>query len=432
MEEHNEITTGRRGFLKTAGAAAFGANLILPQSVFGRNNSDTLRIGLVGCGGRGSGAANQALSADDNVVLTYMADIFPDKMEKSLTNLKDLHGDKVQVPESNQFFGFDAYQKLIDADVDVVLLATPPCFRPDHLLYAVNKKKHVFTEKPMAVDMPGLQKVYEAARIAKTNNTSLMSGFCWRYHYPKRASFGKVLEGAIGDVTSIYNTYNTGYLWEYPRKDGWTDMEYQLRNWVYYNWLAGDHIMEQAIHSLDMMVWAKGNEMPIKAVGTGGRQRRIEDRYGNIFDHFAIVYEWEDGTKGYHFSRQQKDTKRSYAVEVAGTDGRLTVDCIRRKHFITGRNEWKYKGKSNDMYQTEHDELFAAIRANKPVNDGEWMANSTLLALWGRMVAYTGEEISLKDAKASTEKLGPSIDQYDWDLKWDSKPVAMPGITEFQ
>lgn len=307
--EKKQSSTTRRDFIKTTGAAAIGGamlNLTFPQSVLGKNKADTLKVGLIGCGGRGSGAANQALNADENVVLTYAADIFPDRMEKSLKNLTDIHGDRVQIPESNQFIGFDAYQRLIDSDVDVVLLATPPCFRPDHLLYAVNKGKHVFCEKPMAVDMPGLNKVFEAARLAKINGTSLMSGFCWRYHFPKRAAFDQVLKGNIGEVRSIYNTYNTGALWEFPRQDNWGDLEYKLRNWLYYNWLSGDHIMEQAIHSIDMMVWAKGNVMPTKAVGTGGRQRRVEDRYGNVYDHFAIVYEWEDGAKGYHFSRQQK------------------------------------------------------------------------------------------------------------------------------
>lgn len=421
----------RREFIKASGATA-AAVLALPNLSFAFNDSQTLKVGLVGCGGRGSGAANQALTADSNVVLSAMADIFPDKMEKSLTNLKELHPEKVHVDKSNQFIGFDAYRQLIDSDVDVVLLATPPAFRPDHLLYAVKKGKHVFCEKPMAVDIPGLNKVYEAARLAKEKEISLMSGFCWRYHFPKRASFAKIEEGAIGKVTAIYNTYNTGYLWEYPREDDWTNLEYQLRNWIYYNWLSGDHIAEQAIHSLDMMLWAMDNKMPVKAVGTGGRQRRIEDRYGNVFDHFAVSYEWQDGTRGFHFSRQQKDTARSYYVEAMGTEGTLMVDCIRRKHEITGKNKWKYEGEANNMYQTEHDELFAAIRGDRPINDGQWMADSTLLAIWGRMVAYTGEELTIDEVRASKATLGPAINEYEWNLDWSSAPVARPGITAFR
>lgn len=433
--DHTEKTS-RRTFIKKTSAAAIGGtmalNLALPKSGFAFGKNDTLKVGLVGCGGRGSGAASQALAADENVVLTAMADIFPDKMEKSYSNLKKMFPDKVQVADDHKFMGFDAYQKLIDSDVDVVLLATPPAFRPDHLLYAVNKKKHIFSEKPMAVDIPGLKKVYEAARIAAEQDTSLMSGFCWRYHEPKRLSFGKVHEGAIGDVTAIYNTYNTGYLWERPKQEKWGNMEYQLRNWIYYNWLSGDHIAEQAIHSLDMMVWAMGNRMPTKAVGTGGRQLRVEEKYGNVYDHFAIVYEWDNGTKGFHFSRQQKETERAYHVEVMGTDGHLLVDCSKRKHIITGKNPWKYRGKPKNMYQVEHDELFAGIRSGNHINDGEWMANSTLLALWGRMVAYTGQELTLEQVMASEEVLGPKIDEYDWDLAWASAPVAKPGMTKFQ
>ncbi|MCB0845767.1 MAG: Gfo/Idh/MocA family oxidoreductase [Bacteroidetes bacterium] len=434
---NKKSATSRRNFLKSSGAAVVGGTLAvgLPGSVFA-NTTQTLKVGLIGCGGRGTGAANQALSADENVVLAYMADIFPDRMEKSYNALMEAHPDKVKVPEANKFMGFDAYQKLIDSDVDVVLLATPPAFRPDHLLYAVNKKKHIFTEKPMAVDIPGLKKVYEAARIAEKNQTSLVSGFCWRYHTPKRESFGLVNEGAIGDITTIYNTYNTGYLWSYPREKKWGDLEYQLRNWIYYNWLSGDHINEQAIHSLDMMVWAMGNKMPVKAGGTGGRQLRVEEIYGNVYDHFAIVYEWENGAKGFHFSRQQKDTERAYHVEALGTEGRLMVDCIRRKHEITSHSKygynWSFKGKENSMYQQEHDELFASIRNGEPMNDGEWMANSTLLALWGRMVAYTGQEITLEQAMASTETLGPKIDEYDWKLKWETPMVAKPGLTEMR
>jgi predicted dehydrogenase len=422
----------RRKFIKTTGAVTLGsalaANIIVPRTSYGMN-SETLRVGLIGCGGRGTGAANQALSADPNVALVAMADAFQDRLDSSLENLKKLHKDKVKVEPSHQFVGFDAYQKLIEADVDVVLLATPPAFRPDHLTAAINAGKHVFTEKPMAVDAPGVRKVLAAAKKAKEQGTALVSGFCWRYHYPKRAVFDKVLNGEIGDVMTVYNTYNTGELWFKPREKGWTDMEYQLRNWLYYNWLSGDHIAEQAIHSLDMMSWVMGDKMPVSATGTGGRQSRTDGKYGNVYDHFAIVYEYENGAKGFHFSRQQKDTSRSYLVDVTGTKGQALADCIRRKHETTGVNKWKYRGEDNDMYQTEHDELFASIRNGKPMNDGEWMAHSTLLAIWGRMVAYSGQTITFEEALNSDEVLGPSIDAYNWKLNWPLAPVAQPGIT---
>lgn len=426
--------TSRRKFIKSTGAAALGSTLafnIGQARTRPEINSDTLKVGLIGCGGRGTGAANQALNADDNVVLAAVADVFSDKMEKSLTNLKQAHPDKIAVDEAHKFLGFDAYQKVLDSDVDVIILATPPAFRPDHLSAAVRAGKHIFCEKPMAVDGPGIRKVLEAARAAEEKGLTLCSGFCWRFDFPKRATFSRLLDGEIGEIHTVYNTYNTGELWSYPKEDKWTDLEYQMRNWLYYNWLSGDHIAEQAVHSLDFMAWAMGDQTPVKAVGTGGRQRRVEDIYGNVFDHFAIVYEYPNGAKGYHFSRQQKDCTRSYHAEMHGTQGNALVDCIRRKHEIHGATEWKYRGETNNMYQTEHDELFASIREGKPFNNGTEMANSTMLALMGRMVAYTGQEITWEDAMNSKEVLGPSIDQYQWDLSWESAPIAKPGITKF-
>lgn len=424
----------RKQFIKTTSRAAVGTtlafNIGIPETF--AFNSDTIKIALIGCGGRGTGAANQALSADPNVALTIVADVFPDKMEKSLSNLRNLHPDKVKVDDDHKLIGFDAYKKVMESDVDVVLLATPPAFRPDHLLAAVNSGKHIFCEKPMAVDVPGLKKVYEAARIAKEKSLTLCSGFCWRFHTPKRAIFSRILDGAVGDISTIYNTYNTGALWEFEREDHWTDMENEMRNWIYYNWLSGDHIAEQAIHSLDMMSWALGDELPVQVSGTGGRQRRVEPRYGNVYDHFALVYEYESGAKGFHFSRQQQDTARSYHVEVNGNKGNALIDCIKRKHEIHNGETWKFRGEANDMYQQEHDELFASIRSGKPFNQGVEMANSTMLAIMGRMAAYSGQTITWEDAMNSELVVGPSIEDYNWDLKWPMASIAKPGITVFE
>ena len=426
------MNTSRRDLLKLGGVALASTafpSIIVPQKAFAGVNSETLKVGLVGCGGRGSGAARQALSADPNVVLHAVADIFQDKMDASLESLRKVHPDKVKVDASRQFLGFDAIDKVLESGVDVVILATPPHFRPAHLLAAVKAGKHIFAEKPVAVDTPGIKQVMEAAKIAKEKNLTLLSGFCWRFHEPKRASFGKILEGAIGDVHTVYNTYNTGTLWSHERKPGWTDMEFQLRNWMYYTWLAGDHIVEQAIHSIDMMSWAYGDVLPISAVATGGRQVRTDALFGHIFDHFAVVYEYPNGAKGFHFSRQQTNCENSYAVESLGTQGRAVVNCARNTHDIYGANPWKYTGKQNDMYQTEHDELFASIRNGKPINQGEWMANSTLLGIMGRMAAYTGKKVTWEDAMNSTEKWGVEVNSFK-----DVPPVhevARPGITPF-
>ena len=426
------MATSRRDVLKLAGLALAGGSfpsIIIPSKTFAGVNSETLKVGLIGCGGRGSGAAKQALSADSNVVLHAMGDIFSDKLENSLAGLKKVHGDKVKVDEGHKFIGFDAYQKVLDSGVDVVLLATPPHFRPQHLEAAVKAGKHIFCEKPMAVDAPGVRRVLEAAKVAKQKKLSLVSGFCWRYDEPKRASFGKILDGAIGEVSTVYNTYYTGLLWSFPRKEGWTDIEYQLRNWMYYTWLSGDHIVEQAVHSIDMMSWAFGDKLPVSAIGTGGRQVRTDSLFGYIFDHFAITYEYPNGAKGFHFSRQQANTDTSYLVESLGTKGRAMVDCSKRVHEIYGANPWKYNGPTGDMYQNEHNELFASIRNGKPMNDGEWMCNSTLLAIMGRMAAYTGKRITWEQAMNSTEKLGP--DTYNWNTAVPVAEVAKPGFTAF-
>lgn len=424
----------RRKFIKSSGATilgtSIGANLLAKSSPFKYNDNDVLKVGLIGCGGRGTGAANQAMNADPKVILTAMADVFPDRLEQSYNALKEENPEKLQVTEKHKFVGFDSYKKVLETDVDVVILATPPSFRPGHLEAAIDAGKHVFFEKPVAVDAPGIRRVIETAKKAKLKNLGMMSGFCWRYDFPKRETYNRILDGAIGDVVSIYNTYNTGALWFKERQPDWSDFEYVMRNWLYYNWLSGDHIAEQAVHSLDLMQWAMGDELPVKAVGTGGRQSRTQEQYGNIFDHFAIVFEYANGTKGFHFSRQQKGCARAYDISIQGTKGHCYIDVF-RKHEITGAESWKYQGEKNNMYQTEHDELFASIRAGKPINDGIRSANSTMLAIWGRMVAYTGEELTWDQAINSEEILGPKLDEYDWDLAWKMKGVAQPGITKF-
>ncbi len=388
-----------------------------------------MKVGLIGCGGRGTGAANQALKADPNVVLTHMADIFEDRINKSYENLVKIHGDKVKVKKKHKFVGFDGAEKVINSDVDVVILTTPPCFRPQQLEMAVNAGKHIFCEKPMAVDAPGVRKVLAAAKKAKEKQLSLVSGFCWRYHTPKRETYSRILDGAIGNVHTVYNTYMTGGLWYRDVQPEWSEMRKKLRNWIYHNYLSGDAIVEQFIHSIDMMSWVLGDAKPVKAVGTGGRQSRVDPKYGNVFDHFAVVYKYDNGVKGFHFGRQQKNCVNSYGLEIMGDQGRADVDVIRNRHIIRGKEEWRFRGESNDMYQQEHDELFASIRNGKPMNDGEWMAQSTMLAIMGRMVAYSGEEITYEEALNSDLKLGPDV--INDETVYADPPIAQPGKTKF-
>lgn len=423
----------RRDFLKSTGAVLIGGT-VLPLG-FSINPSygakdNTLKVGLIGCGGRGTGAAVQALKADPDAILTCMADIFPDYLEESLNSLYKANPTQVKVDKEHQFIGFDAYKKVLESDVDVVLLATPPAFRPGHFKAAIESGKHVFCEKPVAVDAPGVRSVLETAKKAQEKGLSVVSGFTFRYDFPKRALFEKVLQGDIGEVKTVYTVRNGGGLWTKPRQPGWKEMENQLRNWYYYDWLSGDYIVEMMVHSLDMMSWALGDQLPISAMGTGGRQARVEEIYGNIYDHFAIEYEFANGAKGFHFSRQQKGCSNSNKVEIAGNKGNAVVDVGRGVHEIYGTNAWKYEGEKNNPYETQHEELFASIRAGKPMNEGELMGNSTMLAIMGRMVGYSGQTLTWDEAINSDKVLGPSLEQYSWDLEWPVSPVPVPGVTK--
>jgi myo-inositol 2-dehydrogenase / D-chiro-inositol 1-dehydrogenase len=429
----NRLAT-RRHFIKTSSAAliggAFAANLSFPGKSFAEN-SDTLKIGLIGCGGRGSGAASQALMADKNVVLTAMGDAFDNRLQSSLKNLKGSaeFGDRVKVTPETSFVGFDAYQKVIDSGVDVVLLATPPGFRPYHLKAAVAAGKHVFCEKPMATDAPGLRVAMEAAQEAKKKKLSLVSGFCWRYNLAERAGFQQVLDGNVGLVRAVYSTYNTGTLWSFPRKPEWTEMEYQMRNWYYFTWLSGDHLVEQACHSIDKMSWAMNDVPPVRATAHAGRQVRTGPEFGHIYDHFAIVYEYANGSKGFLFTRQQDNCSQDNTDTILGTKGIARILGFAGKPEITGEKNWKYEGPRPDMYQIEHNELFKSIREGAAKNDGDWMLQSTRLALLGRMAAYTGKTIKWEESLSSQENLMP--ERLAWDAPVVVPTVAMPGKTPF-
>ncbi len=375
----------RRDFLATSAAALSGAALAsLPGATpaVHAGGSDVLRIGLVGCGSRGTGAATQALNADPHVKLVTLGDAFADRLQSSLENLRrdDEIAKKIDVTPERCFVGFDAYKQVLASDIDVVLLATPPHFRPAHLKAAVEAGKHAFVEKPV-----------------------------------------------VGDITALHCTYNIGYLWNYPRKPGWSDMEWQLRNWLYFTWLSGDHIVEQHIHSLDKMAWAMKDEPPVKASGMGGRQVRTGPEFGNIFDHHAVVFEYKSGVKLFSYCRQLSRCANEVSDFIIGTTG--TCDVMH--HAITGARPWRYKappGLKDDMYQNEHDAMYAALRAGKPINNGDYMTKSTLMAILGRMATYTGQVITWEMALNSKENLTPSHYEFG---PLPVPPVALPGVTKF-
>lgn len=434
MKTSDASLTSRRAFLKTSSTAALAGAVLSPgflqAQAPGKSPGETLRVGLIGCGGRGTGAAAQALHADTNVELYAMGDVFETQIDASLQNVTRSAGeDKVKVKPENKFVGLDAYRKVIDAGVDVVILATPPGFRPAHLRAAVEANKHVFCEKPMATDAPGVRSVMESVRLAKERDLSIVAGFCWRYDYPLRELFHRIHDGQIGEVRAVYGTYLTGPVRPMPpadsRPEGITDLEWMIRNWYNFNWLGGDGLVEQAVHTCDWLAWVMNDVMPVSCTAVGGRQ--IPAHGGNIYDHIEVNYLWENGARGFIAQRQIPGCFNENNLTVIGSKGIARFDG--RLATITGETRWRYQGEKPSMYQVEHDELFAGIRSGRRINDGDRMATSTLLSIMGRNAAYTGQELTWDMILHSQQVLVPEIE--DWNDKVEPEPMAMPGITKF-
>jgi len=430
----------RRSF--TAASAAIGAAAVFARPSFGFVNTrvdQALKVGVVGCGGRGTGAVIQALKADPGSVLWAMGDVFEDKLKgclhyttEAMLDLDDEQGTdawskKIRV-EGRQFSGLDAIHKVLASGVDVMILTTPPGFRPAHLRASVDAGKHVFCEKPVAVDAPGVRSVLESVRIAKAKNLSLMSGFCWRYQDQVAETFAKLHTGGIGDVHTIQTTYNTtGWVAPNPRKPGWSDAEFQLRNWQYFTPLSADHVAEQAVHAIDWIAWAMKDQPPVRCFAVGGRQTREErPETGNVWDHFSIIYEYANGVRAYHMCRHWPNTPSDNSAYFLGSAGNCTMQPWNGTHVIEGDTPWKGTAASNDMYQREHDVLFKAIRDSKPMNDGAFMSHSSLLAIMGRMAAYTGQVVTWQQAMESQEDLNAT----PWVMGDRATPsFPMPGST---
>ena len=440
MPRQNDSQTprqaSRRDFLKTSAAVAAGATAFGPAVARGAHGSgsDTLKVGLVGCGGRGTGAVRDALSADANCILTAMADPFEDRLKRSLKGLKTVIKDRIAVADDHCFTGFDGYQKVIDSGVDVVILATPPHFRPVQLKACVDAGKHVFCEKPVAVDAPGVRSILATTEAAEKKSLNIVSGLCWRYYPATQEIMKRVLDGAIGDIMAIQEVYNTRGLWHRGRQPDDTEMAYHMRNWYYFTWLSGDHNVEQHVHSLDKGSWAMGDKPPLRAWGLGGRQVRTDPKYGDIFDHHAVVYEYEGGTRMYAYCRQQIGCDRFTTDHFFGTKG---ICNVLQGYEITGENPWRADRslRQGNMYRLEHEALFRAIRSGNTINNGRYMAVSTMLAILGRMVNYTGKTLTWEEALNSTEDLSPA--RYAWDADPPSLPdengrykIAMPGVTK--
>ncbi|HEY8485339.1 MAG TPA: Gfo/Idh/MocA family oxidoreductase [Longimicrobiales bacterium] len=413
----------RRDFLKTSAATTLGlsAALLSASTYVYADGSDTIRVGLIGCGGRGTGAVRDIVTGAEGVELYAMGDLFQDRLERSLNILQRQIGDKFKVDPSRAFVGFDAYQKVIESGVDLVILATPPGFRPAHLKAAIEAGKHVFMEKPVAVDPVGVRSVIASSELAQKKGLAIVAGTQRRHDPAYIETIRRIHDGAIGDVVAGQVYWNQGGLWKVDRAPGMSDVEWQIRNWLYFTWLSGDHIVEQHIHNIDVANWVLRSH-PVKANGVGGRQVRVDPAYGHIFDHFAVELEYPNGARILSMCRQQDGTARFVGEYFIGTRG--TSDA---QSWIKGRSNWEYKGQKVNPYVQEHTDLVASIRAGKPLNEGKQVAESTLTAIMAREAAYTGQVVTWDEIMNSDLDLTPPSLAFG---SMPVPPVAAPGVTK--
>ena len=446
--QNSPADRSRRQFIKAASAVAAGGAVLGLNQRIARSahigGDDEIKIGLIGCGGRGRGAATQALETKGKVTLWAACDAFADNMQNTLNGINEdvkkgqqnkdsLFADsKVDCPSERQFVGFDGFQKVIDSGVDLVILATPPGFRPQHFEAAVNADKHVFMEKPVAVDAPGVRRVLAANEQAKQKGLMVAVGL-QRHHEPKYIeTIQRLQDGAIGDILATRVYWNSGGLWMRPRKPQMTEMEYQMRNWYYFNWLCGDHIVEQHIHNLDVSNWLKGQH-PKEASGMGGRQVRTGKDYGEIFDHHAVEYTYPDDTKMYSQCRHIDGCWSSVSEHAHGTKG--TADISGFTISPNGEKRWKSKEPGVNGWHNEHHDLFAALRKGDVYNEGDNGAHATMTAIMGRMATYSGKVIKWDEALNSTVDLSPTKYAFDADPPVMPGPdgfyaIAVPGVTD--
>ena len=428
------LPVSRRRFLKTstatAGAMAVGS-LAMTRNVHAAG-SDILKVGMIGCGRRGTGAAVNALNADPNTRLTAMADLFPENIKVSRQNIKNLKGDQVTVADDHCFTGFDSYKKVIESGVDVVLIALPTYFHPAYVKACVDAGKHVFCEKIHAVDAPGVRTVLAAGEIAKQKNLSIVSGLAWRYDTGAVETMKRVHDGAIGRIVSIEETCNTNSLPCRARQPGWTEMQYQIQDWFNFSWLGCDLPALNLVHNLDKAVWAMHEEPPLSCWGTGGLQARVGPQYGDVWDHHSTVFQYASGVRLYAYCRQQDGCPWDISDRLYGTKGM----CDLLNYTITGENPWRYGKPASNRFDLEHVALFSAIRSGKPLNNSLYMARSSMLAIMCTWASYSGQTITWEQAMKSEYTVVPKTLALDAEppTKPDAKgkyPIPMPGMTKF-
>lgn len=421
MADERVSSLNRREFCKTAAAASVAA--VMPGNLGAfAGGSDAIKIGVIGCGGRGTGAAVDCLSADPGVEIVALGDLVPDRVASALKTLTGKFPDRIKVPASRCFTGFDNHLGVCSCpDVNLIVTAAPPGFRPVHLKAAIDAGKHVFMEKPVAVDPVGVRSVIASSDRAAQKGLAVVAGTQRRHQTSYLELMKRVHDGQIGEIVAAQCYWNQGDLWVRKREPNMTDMEWQCRNWLYFTWLSGDHIVEQHVHNIDVVNWAIGS-MPKNIVGMGGRQVRVAPEYGNIFDHFAVEFEYDNGVRVASLCRQTKGCAERVEERIVGTKG-----VALGSGEIRGEKPWKFTAKETNPYVLEHVDLIASIRGGQPLNEGRQIAESTMCAIVGRMSAYTGRAISWEWAmNSSTLDLSPA--KYEFGPN-PADPVAIPGAT---
>lgn len=424
------VTTPRRKFLRTsAGLAATLAAGQLVRHVHAAG-SDRIKVGLIGCGNRGTAAAIDALDADPGAHLVAMADVFGDRLAASLEKINAHCPERANVDADHRFVGFDAYRHVIESS-DVVLIACASRFHPKYLRAAVDAGRHVFVEKPHGIDPVGIRATQEAADLARTKGLCVVSGLHNRFDQGVRETVQRIHDGQIGEVVSMEVNFLRAPYVLVPRQAGWSETEYQFRNWYHFSWLSGDDVTQSLVHSLDKACWVMHEEPPLKAHGLAGRSASFGSVYGDMFDHHSVVYEYANSTRLYAFCRTQKECYGGLSDYVFGTKGRASL----LNYMIRGEKNWDFSGKPPNPYKREHQEFFAGIRAGKPLNSGSYMANSTMVAVLGQIVCYTGRQLGWKKA-ASADFAFPPRGEIDFSslspvqpLDDGQYPLAVPGQT---
>jgi len=440
MTTPSKPVPSRRDFLKTSMAVAAGTTVLGGVSLAGNAHaagSDVLRIGIVGCGGRCPGAAINAMDVDPGVRLVAITDIFADRVQTARKNLKAERPRQVEVADDHCFSGLDGYKHVIES-VDVVLIACSAKYHPVYLEAAVKAGRHVFVEKPHAIDPVGVRQVTAACELAKQKKLCVMSGLHSRFEPGFKEAIQRIQDGAIGEIVSIEENFLRGPYGLYPRQPNQNEVEYQFGNQYHFAWLSGDDVAQSLVHNVDRATWMMREQTPVKAHGLGGRSSSFGEIYGNVFDHHSVVYEYANGVRMYALCRTQNGCYDEYTSAYFGTKGRCYLYPTSR-YWIEGKTKWKYKGPIGNPHELEHKALFAAIRSGNPVNAGDYMARSTLVAVMGQLTCYSGKELTWEQVSKSDFAFLPRPEDVRLDMKPPVKPdaqgnypVPMPGLTEFR